>query len=124
MSNFIHLRAHTQYSIDDGLLDPEELVELAAKDGQGAVAITDASKMFGTVAFYKAAQKAGVKPIVGVDVLVDCDITQPGSVEGEKEQAPARMLLLAQNQDGYKRLMKLVSRSYSENLRNKFPHVS
>ena len=120
-NDFVHLRAHTQFSIDDGLLDPEDLVALAAADGQGAIAITDASKMFGTVAFYKAARSAGVKPIVGVDVFIDCDVTDPQSQEEDAE--PSRMLLLAQDEAGYKRLMDLLSRSYVENMRHGKPRI-
>jgi DNA polymerase-3 subunit alpha len=122
MTEFVHLRAHSHFSINDGLLDPEDLVKLAVQDGQSAIALTDAHKMFGTIQFYKAAQAAGVKPIVGADVWIDPDITRPSS-PGADDPAPVRMLLLAQDEIGYKRLMGLVSRSYVENLRHGVPRI-
>lgn len=115
MSGFVHLRSHSQYSILDGLMSPKTLVSLAADDNQPAVALTDLHRMFGNVEFYEAAEQKGVKPIVGADVWIECDITQPESGMGENAEVSSRILILAKNQQGYRRLMDLMSRSYIEN---------
>lgn len=121
MTSFVHLRSHSQYSFEDGLLllkkDKENpqapyLSGLAAKKGQGAVALTDLHGMFGTIAFYQQARESGVKPIIGSDVWVDPDVTQ-----GE-EAEPVRLNLLCATDAGYKRLMELISRSNTENNRH------
>ena len=62
---FVHLRTHTEFSVVDGILRIDDLVASAAADGQGALAITDLSNLFGAVKFYTAARRAGVKPIIG-----------------------------------------------------------
>jgi DNA polymerase-3 subunit alpha len=110
--SFVHLRTHTQYSIVDGLIDPEDLVSMAAEDGQPAVAMTDLHRMFGAMSFYKAARARGVKPIIGLDAWVDPDVTQ------HLDAGPVRMLLLCENEVGYKRLLDWISRSYLDNQRN------
>ena len=117
MSGFVHLRSHSQYSIVDGLMSPGDLVKMAAADNQPAVALTDAQRMFGTLEFYETARKNGVKPIVGVDAWVEPDLSQaPG--------APAvKLLLLAQDNAGYKRLMQLVSQGYMENQVNSIARI-
>ena len=110
MTPFVHLRSHTQFSFEDGLLLPAKdkghpeipyLSGLAAKDGQGAVALTDLHGMFGTISFYQQARKSGVKPIIGSDVWVDPDVTQDADAD------PVRINLLCQNEAGYKKLMAL-----------------
>ena len=118
MSDFTHLRAHSHYSIEDGLMSPADLIKAAAADGQGAMAITDlAGRMFGTIEFFEAARSKGVKPIVGVDVWVDPDVTQG------PDAAPVRLLLLAQNQAGYKKILDWVSRSYTDNQHHDKPRL-
>ena len=110
MSGFVHLRSHSQYSIVDGLMSPAALVAAAAKDNQPAIALTDLQRMFGTIDFYESAIKKGVKPIVGLDAWIEPDVTQP---EASK---PTRLLLLAQDSAGYRRLMDMLGRSYMENM--------
>ena len=63
---FVHLRLHSEYSITDGLTRINTVVERAAKDGMGALAITDLSNLFGMVKFYQAARGKGVKPIISL----------------------------------------------------------
>jgi DNA polymerase-3 subunit alpha len=65
---FVHLRLHTEYSLVDGLIRIKSLVKRAAAAGMPAVAVTDMSNLFALIKFYKEAQSAGIKPIVGVDV--------------------------------------------------------
>ncbi|MDH5485241.1 MAG: DNA polymerase III subunit alpha [Gammaproteobacteria bacterium] len=100
---FIHLRLHTEYSLVDGTVRIKSLIKMATERGMPALALTDQSNLFAMVKFYRAAMAAGIKPIIGVDILV-----RP-SVESE---APSRMVLLCQNNAGYQNITQLVSRSY------------
>jgi DNA polymerase-3 subunit alpha len=100
---FIHLRVHTEFSIADGTLRIDEAVGAAAADGQGALAITDLSNLFGAVKLYSAARKKGVKPIIGADIWLE-------PAGGEK--APSRLLVLVQNRQGYLNLCELLSRAW------------
>ena len=104
--DFVHLRTHTEYSVVDGSLRIDELVHAAAADGQGALAITDLSNLFGAIKFYSAARAAGVKPIIGADVWLD--------PEGGAKQ-PSRLLLLVQDATGYRNLCQLLTRSWLDN---------
>ena len=101
--SFVHLRTHTEFSVADGTLRIADAVDLAAADGQAALAITDLSNLFGTVKLYSAARKRGVKPIIGVDVWVE-------PTGGEK--SPSRLLLLVRNSRGYLNLCELISRAW------------
>ena len=103
---FIHLRTHTEFSVVDGTLRIDEAVDAAAADHQGALAITDVSNLFGTVKFYSAARKAGVKPLIGADVWME--------PEGS-DKSPSRLLLLVQNNVGYLNLCELLSRGWLVN---------
>jgi DNA polymerase-3 subunit alpha len=103
---YVHLRTHTEYSIVDGTLRVDDMVDAAVRDGQGALAITDFNNLFATVRFYKAALSAGVKPLIGCDVLVS----------GARDAAqPTRLLLLVQNRTGYLHLCELLSRAWLGN---------
>ncbi len=86
--SFVHLRTHTEYSVVDSTLRIDDLVEAAAADGQGAVAITDLSNLFGAIKLYSAARKAGVKPIIGADVWM----APVGRRQAAEPPAPARDL--------------------------------
>jgi DNA polymerase-3 subunit alpha len=101
--SFVHLRAHTEFSVVDGTLRIDDLVSSAAADGQGALAVTDLSNMFGAVKFYSGARKKGVKPILGADVWLE--------PEGSDKQ-PTRLLLLVQNRQGYLNLCEILSRAW------------
>ena len=68
--DFVHLHLHTEYSLLDGATRIDELMGVVKNAGQSAVAITDHGVMYGAVDFYKAAKKAGVKPIIGCEVYV------------------------------------------------------
>jgi len=102
---FIHLRTHTEFSVVDGTLRIDDLVDAAAQDRQPALAISDLSNLFGAVKFYSAARKKGVKPLIGVDIWLE-----PDAAAGEKN--PTRLLLLAQNPLGYHNLCELLSRGW------------
>jgi DNA polymerase-3 subunit alpha len=101
---FVHLRAHTEYSVVDGTLRVDELVAAAADDQQVALAITDLGNVFGALKFYRAARKAGIKPVIGADVWLQ---PEPG------DRAPSRLLLLVQNPTGYRHLCELLTRCWS-----------
>jgi DNA polymerase-3 subunit alpha len=89
---FVHLRAHTEFSVVDGTLRIDDAVAAAAADGQVAFAVTDLSNMFGAVKFYSAARKAGIKPILGCELVL----------EGEKGEAGGgRVAVLVQDRRGY-----------------------
>ncbi len=110
MSSFVHLHTHTEYSLLDGACRIDRLVEKAKELGMTAMAITDHGNMYGVVKFYKAAKKAGIKPILGCEVY-----TAPRSrfeKEGRQDSEPGHLVLLAQNQQGYKNLMKIVSAGF------------
>jgi DNA polymerase III subunit alpha len=102
---FTHLRLHTEYSLVDGVVRIPALVKAVAAAGMPAVAVTDQSNLFGMVKFYRAAQSAGIKPIIGVDLWIR------EAVEGA---APTRLVLLCQDDTGYRNLTRLVSRCYLE----------
>jgi len=102
MSDFVHLHLHTEYSLVDGVVRLRPLVEQVAMIGMPAVAVTDHSNLFGVVKFYRAAEKAGVKPVIGADVL----IRNPA-----EDQTPFRSVLLCQNTDGYRNLARLLTRA-------------
>jgi DNA polymerase-3 subunit alpha len=126
MSDFVHLRAHSQSSIKDGMIPASplkkkkkigSLAKLAADDGQEAVALTDLAGLYSAVSFYADARSQGVKPVIGADVWVDPDVTQ-----GEGA-APTRMVLIAQSTEGYRRLMDWMSRGYLDNLKKGIPAI-
>ena len=103
---FVHLRAHTEYSVVDSTLRIDSVVAAAAADGQPALAITDVSNLFGAVKFYSAARKSGVKPILGVEVCMEPDAGDKGT---------SRLVLLVQNRTGYLHLSELLSRGWLTN---------
>jgi DNA polymerase-3 subunit alpha len=104
---FIHLRLHSEFSIADGLVRIDEVVNAAAADKQPALAITDLANLFGMVKFYKAARSKGIKPVIG------CDVWMTNDVDRDK---PHRLLLLAKNQAGYLQLCELISQAWLTNL--------
>ncbi len=103
---FVHLRVHSEYSIVDGLVRIDDVVDAAAKDKQPALAITDLANLFGMVKFYKAARGKGIKPVIGVDVWISND---------DNRDKPSRLLLLAKNRIGYLQLCELLSKAWLSN---------
>ncbi|CAG7600682.1 DNA polymerase III subunit alpha [Candidatus Vallotia tarda] len=103
---FVHLRVYSEFSIVDGIIRLDDMIQRAVEDGQGAIALTDLANAFGLVRFYKAARARGVKPIVGADVW----ISNP-----ENRDKPARLLLLVKDRSGYLSLCELLSRAWLTN---------
>jgi DNA polymerase III subunit alpha len=110
--SFVHLHNHTHYSLLDGLTKIDEMINFAKEQGSPAIAITDHGVMYGVVEFYQKAKKAGIKPIIGVEAYL-----APGSrfdKNFKEDSRPFHLLLLAKNNQGYKNLIKLVSKSHIE----------
>ncbi len=105
MSQFVHLRVHTEYSLVDSILRVPELMSAVAAAGMPAVALTDQSNLFAMVKFYKEALASGVKPLIGVDAWIR---------ESGDRALPSKIILLCQNLAGYRNLTRLVTRSYLE----------
>jgi len=106
-SNFVHLHVHTEYSLLDGLSRIEKLVERAKELNMPAVAITDHGTMFGVIDFYRACKAAEIKPIIGIEAYLARRSMHDKDPKLDKR--PYHMLLLAQNQTGYKNLLKIAS---------------
>ena len=102
---FVHLHLHTEYSLVDAIVRVPALVEAVAGAGMPACAVTEQSNLFSLVKFYRGAQNAGVKPIVGVDLWMCAD---------EELEQPSRLVLLCQTEIGFRSLSRLITRSYSE----------
>lgn len=103
MSGFVHLRVHTEFSLVDSVVRIGRLMDATSAGGMASVALTDQSNMFALIKFYRASIRSGVKPVIGVDALVDT---------GAERLSP--IVFLAQNTEGYLNLSNLVSRSYQE----------
>ncbi len=110
--SFVHLHLHTEYSLLDGFTRIDRLFDKVKMLGMDAVAITDHGVMFGVVDFYKAAQKTGIKPIIGCEVYV-APRTRFDK-DPNLDKSAAHLVLLAKNEIGYKNLIKLVSLGFTE----------
>jgi DNA polymerase-3 subunit alpha len=111
-SDYVPLHVHTEYSLLDGAIKIKELVEAAASYKMPAVAITDHGNLFGAIEFYKAATKAGLKPIIGCELYVAPDSRfQKKPSSGENAY---HLILLSRDMNGYKNLVTLVSKAYLE----------
>jgi DNA polymerase-3 subunit alpha len=108
--DFVHLHAHSHYSLLDGLPTPEAIVAFAKKQKARAVALTDSGVMYGAIEFSEACLKEGVKPIIGFEAFV--------GDEGH------HLTLLAENYDGYRRLMVLCSLGHTEGAKDGKPRLT
>lgn len=103
--NFIHLRLHTEYSLSDGLITIPSLMEKTIAFAMPAAAITDLSNLYATVKFYQTAVESGIKPIIGSDLWI---------IDEQNPKEFFRLTFLCQSNEGYKNLLKLISKSYTE----------
>jgi len=118
-SPFVHLHLHTEYSLVDGIVRIDALVEAARAAGMPALAVTDQCNLFAMVKFYRAAVQHGIKPLIGVDLWIHPRPT--ASANGNGAAQPSRLVLLCQNEEGYRNLTRLVSRSYTEGQQRGMP---
>ncbi len=124
IDQFVHLHVHTQYSLLDGANKIPPLMKKVRETGMPAVAMTDHGNLFGAIEFYQAAKKEGVKPIIGCEVYItprsrhersELYFLGEGPHQGRKiNNASFHLILLAQNETGYKNLLKIVSLSHIE----------
>ena len=111
-TNFVHLHTHTEFSLLDGMSKVTELTKYVKEMGMEALAITDHGSMFGAVKFSKECKKQGLKPIIG------CEVYTAERTMYDKDASTDRpighLVLLCKNETGYKNLIKIVSRAYTE----------
>ena len=111
--DYVHLHVHSEYSLIDGIIRVDELVDQSASLGYNSVALTDLTNLFGLIEFYRSARNKGIKPIVGSEI----------NVAKDKDSLSAPLVLLAMNKQGYINLTKLVSKAYVEGQINGEPIV-
>jgi len=106
MAEFVHLHNHTEYSLLDGLQKTKNMVAYAKELGMKALAITDHGNMYGTIKFYKACLDAGIKPIIGCEIYIAKRSLHDKEAQDKDYN---HLILLAENETGYKNLMKIVT---------------
>ncbi len=107
MIDFVHLHVHSEYSLLDGLCSCKELADRAVELDMPALALTDHGAMYGAIHFYKACSAAGIKPIIGMETYV-----APRSRRdrhAQRDRSPYHLVLLAENNTGYRNLMRLAT---------------
>ncbi|MBR0374211.1 MAG: DNA polymerase III subunit alpha [Mogibacterium sp.] len=109
---FTHLHVHTEYSLLDGLSRISEIAEYARDLGMDSLAITDHGAMFGIIDFYKACKKAGIRPIIGCEVYTAARTLH--DKEPDRDRNNGHLILLAETNEGYANLVKIVSTGYVE----------
>nr|WP_314462424.1 DNA polymerase III subunit alpha [uncultured Clostridium sp.] len=108
---FTHLHVHTEYSLLDGSCKIKELTARAKELGMDSMAITDHGVMYGVIDFYRAAKDAGIKPIIGCEVYVTSGSRFDRELAGGEDRY-YHLVLLAENNQGYQNLMKIVSKGF------------
>jgi DNA polymerase-3 subunit alpha len=128
LADFVHLRTHSAYSLSAGAIKIKELVGLCRAEAMPAVAITDSGNLFGALEFAIACTEAGIQPIIGIEIAFACGdkgrASRPGNGHGAnghganghgangRDGEPDRIVLLVQNEAGYRNLMALTSCAY------------
>src|SRR5579863_1012334 len=107
---FVHLHCHTDYSLLDGACEISQLMDAVAEQKMPAIAMTDHGNVFGAVEFYNKAKEKGVHPVIGCEVYV----SQQGHTSRSDSDRYNHLVLLCENQEGYRNLLKLVSTSFLE----------
>jgi DNA polymerase-3 subunit alpha len=108
-ADFVHLRVHSAYSLSEGAIRTGELAELCRRHAMPAVAVADSENLFGALEFSAAAASVGVQPIIGCQLAMAR--SDPNTQNGSKP-APDQLVVLVQNEVGYRNLLHLVSRAY------------
>lgn len=130
MSGFVHLHVHSNFSFMDGVASPDALLERAARYGMGSIALTDHQGLYGAIRFYQAARAAGIKPIIGAEVVIEAAGLEAGTtIEGDlppHQRVPLsppvgfgraagagfHLTLLAKDITGYRNLCRLLARTH------------
>ena len=110
--SFVHLHVHTQYSLLDGFCNIGRLIQRVKDLGMPAVAITDHGTMYGVIEFYNAAVKQGIRPIIGLEAYLSP--RRMTDRDPRLDRTPYHLLLLAENQAGYRNLLKIASAAQLE----------
>src|SRR5688500_4298481 len=114
-ASFVHLHVHTHYSLLDGACRISDLVKRVKALGMDSVAITDHGCMFGVIEFYNECKKEGIKPLIGMEAyMAPGDRRDRTSPSAQGDSAAYHLLLLAENIEGYRNLLKLSSTAYRE----------
>src|SRR3989344_651326 len=109
---FTHLHVHSHYSLLDGLAKIDELIRRAQELGMDSLALTDHGNLYGAIEFYQKAKKAGIKPIIGVEMYI-----ASGSMRDKRpgiDDKRYHLTVLARNYEGYKNLIRLVTKANLE----------
>ena len=107
---FVHLHCHTDYSLLDGACEISQLMDAVAAQKMPAVAMTDHGNLFGAVQFYNTAKAKGIHPVIGCEVYV----SQQGHKTRSENDRYNHLVLLCENQEGYRNLIDLVSTAFLE----------
>src|SRR4051794_21656482 len=121
-AGFVHLHVHSAYSLLKGSIKIAKLAELAKADRQPALALTDSDNMFGALEFSDKMAGYGIQPIVGLELAIDFGDQDPNA-RNALATAPARIVLLAARERGYRSLMRLNSRAFLETPIHQSPHI-
>jgi DNA polymerase III subunit alpha len=119
-AGFVHLHVHSAYSLLKGSIKIAKLGELAKSDRQPALALTDTDNMFGALEFSDKMAGYGIQPIIGCELAIDFGDQDPNA---RNAAAPARVVLLAARERGYRSLMRLNSRAFLETPVHQTPHI-
>jgi len=111
MNDFVHLHLHSHYSLLDGAIKIDDIINKAIEFGMPSVAITDHGNMFGAIEFYEKAVKKKVKPIIGCEMYVS---KSDMKLKNANEKSYYHLILLAKDDEGYRNLCRLVSKSYTD----------
>src|SRR3989344_6876896 len=109
---FVHLHTHSHYSLLDGLAKIDDLLAETKKLGMDSLALTDHGNLYGAIEFFKKAKKAGVKPIMGVEAYVAPESRLDR--EPKHDERYYHMILLCENETGWKNLLQLMTRANLE----------
>ena len=120
-ADFVHLRVHSAYSLSEGAIRTKDLIALCRRDSMPAVAVTDSGNLFGALEFSLAARAAGLQPIIGCQIGLSRE-----DAEGRNgtRPAPDPLVLLVQNETGYRNLLSLVSAAFLEGDAGEAPQIS
>ncbi len=121
-AGFVHLHVHSAYSLLKGSIKIQKLAELAKADRQPALALTDTDNMFGALEFSDKMAGYGIQPIIGCELAVDFGDQDPNA-RNALAAGPARIVLLAARERGYRSLMRLNSRAFLETPIHQSPHI-